>query len=73
MQIDLVEISENTTVLNDEFLAHRLGLIPLISTTVNDMRSPFETDDDADLTEIELNLNVMCTSDDTLDVRATPL
>ena len=67
-QIDLVEIQENTTVLNDEFLAHRLGLIPLISSSVGNMRSPFETDDDNDLTEIELTLDVKCTSDDTLDV-----
>ncbi len=66
--VDLVEIEENSTVLNDEFIAHRLGLIPILSHRVKEMKSPFESEGDDDFTDIEFNLDVKCTSDETLDV-----
>ncbi|CAK0785902.1 hypothetical protein CVIRNUC_009115 [Coccomyxa viridis] len=66
--VDLVEIEQNTTVLNDEFIAHRLGLIPLVSTAVHHMKGPFDDIGEKDFTDVELSLHVLCTSDDTQDV-----
>ena len=73
--IDLVEIERNTTVLNDEFIAHRLGLVPLVSKgkrhDVNAMTSVYEAGDEHDCDDIELTLNITCTQETTQVQQAT--
>eukprot|EP00249_Psilotum_nudum_P016523 c25863_g1_i1 orf=638-1615(-) len=76
--IDLVEIEMNSSVLTDEFIAHRLGLIPLVSDRAMEMR--FSRDCDAcdgdgscTFCSIEFTLHVKCTSDQTLDVTSHDL
>lgn len=71
--IDLVEIENNTTVLNDEFLAHRLGLIPLRSEKAEQMHRPFEVATGDEVTDIHFSLNISCTSDSTQYVTSDDL
>ncbi|KAK6946066.1 DNA-directed RNA polymerase, insert domain [Dillenia turbinata] len=76
--IDLVEIEVNSSVLNDEFIAHRLGLIPLTSERAMGMR--FSRDCDAcdgdgqcEYCSVEFHLRARAVTDQTLDVTSKDL
>lgn len=75
MAIDLVEIENNTTVLCDEFLCHRLGLVPLVSADVHKFKYTRDCSCMQYCPEcsVELSLNVRCTDDSTLDVTTRSL
>ncbi|KAH7909326.1 DNA-directed RNA polymerase II, subunit 3 [Hygrophoropsis aurantiaca] len=74
--IDMVEIEANTTVLPDEFLAHRLGMVPLVS--VNCDEAIRYSRDCTCLTgcqycSIELRLDVSCHDNKTMEVTSNHL
>lgn len=74
--IEMVEIVENTSVLNDQFLAHRLGLVPLRSVVADEH---FEYSRDCDCEEhcekcsVMFTLNVRNDGDEPLLVTSAHL
>ncbi|SPO27702.1 related to RPB3 - DNA-directed RNA polymerase II chain [Ustilago trichophora] len=74
--IDMVEIRNNTTVLPDEFLAHRLGMIPLLSMdcakALVDHRD-CACEDGCDRCSVELTLRARCTTRGNLEVTSRDL
>jgi DNA-directed RNA polymerase II subunit RPB3 len=58
MAIDLVRIEENTSNLSDGVLAHRLGLIPLLSTDTDKFVSECDCRNYCDKCSIRFELNI---------------
>lgn len=76
--IDLVDFEVNTTVLPDEFIAHRMGMIPLVSTEADSVirynrECTCLTADWCQNCAIELSLNVSCNDNRTMDVTSNHL
>lgn len=75
--IDMVEIEENTTVLPDEMIAHRLGMIPLNSENL-DRHVPNYTRDCTcmgycDLCSVVITLHARCNDNRTMEVTSRDL
>ena len=73
--IDIVEIESNTSILADEFLAHRLGLVPLSAKNMEDMKyfRDCECDSHCEYCSVILTLGARCTGDEVMKVYARDL
>ncbi|KAI9190377.1 RNA polymerase II subunit 3 [Blastocladiella emersonii ATCC 22665] len=74
--IDLVDVEVNTSPLVDEFIAHRLGLIPLESGMAKEMKYASECvcTGMCDKCSVVLTLNKRCTTaNEIMEVRSTDL
>jgi len=73
----MVEIKENTTVLPDEMIAHRLGMVPLNSENL-DRHVPYYTRDCTcmgycDQCTVTLELHARCNDNRTMEVTSREL
>ncbi|KAG7661947.1 rpb3 [[Candida] subhashii] len=75
LAIDLVEIDVNTSVLADEFISHRLGLIPLVSEGIENLTYSRDCtcDNYCAKCSVRLELTAKCDTDSTMNVYASDL
>ncbi|OLY85754.1 DNA-directed RNA polymerase II subunit RPB3 [Smittium mucronatum] len=75
LTIDMVEFFENSSVLADEFIAHRLGLIPLTSEKAKDFRYTRDCNcaQNCQYCSVEISLHAKCTDEGTLSVTSRDL
>lgn len=75
LAIDIVEVNDNTSVLADEFVSHRLGLIPLNSEDVDKLNYSRDCDCEGvcDNCTVILRLSAKCTSNEVMKVYARDL
>ena len=75
LAIDIVEVEANTSVLADELIAHRLGLIPLDSKQVDDIAYTRDCDCDqyCENCSITLSLHARCTGNEVMRIYARDL
>ena len=76
MAIDLVEVEANTSVLADEFICHRLGLVPLVSKNVDDVVYTRDCDNCekyCEVCSVVLTLHAKCTGEEMMKVHARDL
>lgn len=75
LAIDLVEIDINTSVLADEFISHRLGLIPLISEGIDNLSYTRDCtcEQYCNKCSVKLELAAKCDMDSTMSIYASDL
>lgn len=75
LAIDSVQVETNSTVLADEFIAHRLGLIPLQSVDIEQMEYSRDCfcEDHCDKCSVVLTLQALGESESTTNVYAKDL
>lgn len=78
MAIEFVNVKANTSCMNDEYIAHRLGLIPLVSSNVDQFNYPHETYLDSNTTispicSVKYSLRVKNEGTETIEVTSFDL